>query len=173
LPALDNSLFYFINNGLSNGFLNTVMPWLSNMGTREFLIVAGIALLFGKDRKFKIAGITLIVGLFICRSAVYSLKMWIARPRPFLVLAHVHVLAKEMSFSFPSGHSTNIFMAAALLSAYSRKCRYFYILAFVVGISRIYLGVHYPSDVLGGALLGIALGAGLGWISRIALKQES
>jgi len=164
--ASDNFIFHLINKGSSNTFFNILMPLLSNLGSREFLILTGIILICIKKRELRLFGLSLLVGLFVSCALVYLLKIWIARPRPYVGLADANLLVKESGFSFPSGHCANIFMAVSLLSAYFKKCRYFYILAFLVAISRIYLGLHYPSDCLAGALLGVGLGYSFGWITK-------
>jgi undecaprenyl-diphosphatase len=159
---MDKPIFYFINKGCNNGFFDAVMPWVSHLGSQEFLLVAGLIMLFSRNSRIRIFGLALIAGLLLSYHAVHYLKVWIARPRPCVALPDVHALIKETSFSFPSLHSTNIFMAVALFSSYAKRYRYLYILAGVVAISRIYVGVHYPSDVMAGALLGIIIGCLLG-----------
>lgn len=63
------------------------------------------------------------------------------------------------SFSFPSGHACIAFAAALVLSKYNKQKKWlFYLLAFLISFSRIYLGKHYPSDVLAGAILGLIIG---------------
>ncbi len=88
---------------------------------------------------------------------VAVLKKIVARPRPDYMLS---VSAVPFSrYSFPSGHATMAFLMAILLSKYYPRYTYvFYSIAVLVGLSRIYLGVHYLSDVVGGAVLGLAIG---------------
>lgn len=107
----------------------------------------------------------LVVGLAIAISDLFSyrvLKSHIHRQRPFQnseVSTWVRKVGEAHGPSFPSNHATNIFAAAVVLAWYFRRQRYlFYTFAFLVALSRPALGVHYPSDVLAGAILGICVG---------------
>ena len=76
------------------------------------------------------------------------------RPRPYTELSNLILLGLGTDYSFPSGHTaTSTAMAYLLSKEYNRWI--FMLIPFVVGISRLYIGVHYPSDVLGGFLLGL------------------
>lgn len=158
-------LFYSINLGMENGFLNTLMPALTDFGSFvAWGILCGVIYLFGGNRSRKIA-ILGLAALILGNAAVYVLKYVVAEPRPFLVLSNVHQLVSESEvYSFPSGHSTSSFAVATVLGLkYSlkfknKRFRLIYpLIAFatLIGFSRIYIGVHYPLDVLFGALIGI------------------
>jgi undecaprenyl-diphosphatase len=164
---MDTSLFFFINSSLQNGFLDIVMPFVTERGYLLFLLI--VLFTFFRDRKK-----TLIVLLLTLLAFVFSdananvLKHLFQRQRPCHELENVRLLAGcGGSFSFPSAHAMNAFAIAATFSHFFRKTAFFtFPLAFLVAFSRVYLGVHYPSDVLAGAVAGGAVA----WIT-ISLKE--
>ena len=85
------------------------------------------------------------------------LKNWVCRPRPYTVIPELHALVTAADWSFPSGHSTSSIAAAAAM--YCRTPRYLGVpalaLAILICLSRLYVGVHYPTDVLFGILAGL------------------
>jgi undecaprenyl-diphosphatase len=99
----------------------------------------------------------------------HVLKVYFAVPRPCLTLPDVHLLAGcSHSGSFPSSHAANSLTIASILGFYDKKFWFIGIpCALLVMTSRLYLGVHYPSDVAFGALIGLAIGFGAVKISRI------
>ncbi|OGX18370.1 MAG: hypothetical protein A3K83_06015, partial [Omnitrophica WOR_2 bacterium RBG_13_44_8b] len=159
VQALDTKLFLFINTGLSHPLLNIITPILTFMGTSEFILLVGLALLFFRDSKRRRLALVLFTGITLTYLTVDFLKGWVARPRPFEVLSGVNLLVKAGGFSFPSGHTAMAFMAQTVLSYGFKKWRIaLFILAFFVGVARIYAGVHYPLDVLGGIVVGMGVG---------------
>jgi len=115
----------------------------------------------------------LLVLLVVVIVVTEALKYAIDRPRPCDVLPGVKLLAPadcaaEVDPAFPSGHASRIFAVAALLSlAFKWSVRVgSFAVAILTGMSRIYLGVHWPSDVLGGAVLGVALALALVGLAR-------
>jgi len=158
-------LFYSINTGLQNNIFNFIIPALTNFGSlMAWCIICGILYLFGGVKAKKVAILGLIA-LFISNVAVYLLKPLIAEPRPFLVLGNVHQLVPENEiYSFPSGHTASSFAAATViglkyrLKIKNKKIKLIYpLIAFaaIIGFSRVYIGVHYPLDIIFGALIGI------------------
>lgn len=157
--CMDRAAFFFINHGLSNPFFDFIMPVISKINDGPILFTASVALLFSKKREFKLLGLIMLAGLTMSFYVVSGLKALVARPRPFLVLTDVFLLAKDKSMSFPSGHAATSFMVATVLTAYfKRYAAVFYSFAAAAAVSRVYMGVHYPSDVLAGAVIGILIG---------------
>lgn len=136
------------------------MPLLSGLdnGGAVWLVLTGLLLLFPKHRK---AGIAILIALgieVICCNLV--LKPLVARIRPCDINTAIQLLiARPTDFSFPSGHTGSSFAAAsALLFSHNKLWIPATILAVLIAFSRLYLYVHYPSDVLAGALIGIICG---------------
>lgn len=164
-------LFYLINGGIDNPILDFLMPLLTNFGSLiAWGVVCVLLFLFGGTNSKKVA-ILGLSALLVTNVAVYLLKYLIAEPRPFLALPNVELLVPEnevysfqSSYSFPSGHTASSFAVAVViglrykLNFKGESYRLFYpLIAFatMIGFSRIYIGVHYPLDVIFGAILGV------------------
>ena len=159
LPILD-----WIAENLWNPFLDAVMPYITLLGDAGiFWIACAVALLcFPKHRKTGLAmGAALIIGLLICN---VTLKPLVARIRPYdYKLEHfgqeIHLLvSKQHDFSIPSGHTIASFEAATVLMIRNKKLGIpALVLAVLIAFSRLYLYVHYPTDVLVSVVLGIGI----------------
>ncbi len=156
---LDTNLFILLNVKVQNGFLDFLMPILTNLNYWRIplaLMVIALAI-FGK-RRGRLAIALLIVGIAFSDQVCNSLiKPLVGRIRPCNVLENVHLLVNcTKSFSFPSSHATNMFTGTLILSyVYPRWKIALLFIAALVAYSRIYVGVHYPLDVAGGTVLGI------------------
>ena len=150
---------------------------MSFISIKQNFIVPGGILLILILWFYKMRGLAFLiaVGAFVGLNDFIShnfIKEIVARPRPCHTLPDFHYITNcSNSFSFPSNHASNLFTAATLMSLCFRKLAYIaYTCALVVGYSRVYLGVHYPSDILGGALCGIVMGA-LGYLFYKKLRK--
>ncbi|MEW9670637.1 phosphatase PAP2 family protein [Ammoniphilus sp. 3BR4] len=150
--------------------MNTLADWimvgLSTAGNGGMLwIGAGFILLLNKS--WRPAGWYLLLGIFIAGIAQELLKNLFQVPRP--VYADPSVLLVEMptSYSFPSGHTLVAFSSAGILYALMPRVGIFaLLLACLIAISRVYLGVHFVSDVLGGIVFGLGITGLVLWFQR-------
>ncbi len=153
IPVLD-----FIKEHIACPFLDAVIPPITHLAEAGiFWIVLAIVLLFFKKTRMAGAamGLALIFGLVIGN---ITLKPLIGRIRPYDFNPDVVLLVEKLSdFSFPSGHTLASFEGAGVLMMTHRKTLGYpaLVLAVIIAFSRLYLYVHYPSDVLVGILLGL------------------
>jgi undecaprenyl-diphosphatase len=164
LSALDARIFHLINRSLQNPLFDLVMPILSNK--RYFLLpalVVVLMLLVWGGRRMWIVVAVAVAALALSDVGTNLIKAALHRTRPCHVIPDVHLLAGcTRSFSLPSNHASNMFALAAVGWLGLRRWRWaLALLAAGVAYSRVYLGVHYPADVLAGAVWGGALGWGL------------
>ena len=165
---LDSELFRFINQTLINPIFDWLMPFASgNPYFHPAVIILGILLIW----KGGIRGLTCVVMLALIVPLgdgliTNMLKHAIARDRPFLALQDVHLLVgKTNSGSMPSGHAANWFAGTMVLFVYYRRTAWIMLpAALLVSYSRIYNGVHYPSDVLAGGALGAGYAVAALWL---------
>ena len=163
--AWEFNLLDQIQQHLANDFLNALVPRISSLGDAGLIWIALsiLLLLFPKTRKAGLAsGIAL---LFMLITGNMILKPLVARLRPFTVNTAVELLIPPPTdFSFPSGHTYASFASASAIFSNNRKIRIpALILASLIAFSRLYLYVHYPTDVLFGILFGILAG----WIGNL------
>lgn len=195
LQTLDTHLFFFVNRSLVNPFFDWLMPILSGstgtkLGLVALMIAVGVALLcFGNRRaRLCILLMTLVMATndgLVCN----TLKHAVSRPRPFVTLPEARLFGnigkgyiapqvnaggEDMAAnqgsrtSMPSSHAANWFAATMVLFLFYRKSLWIMLpLALGVSFSRLYNGVHYPSDVLAGSLIGA------GYAAAVAFALEA
>lgn len=178
--SIDWNILDWIQSSLCYGFLDWLMPLITALGNGGALwIFTGVVLLC--FRRTRPAGVMLLVGLAL--GALIGnglLKPLIARERPCWVDFRVDLLIPEpQDFSFPSGHTLSSAVAATILTLWRHSWgRVAIPLAALIAFSRLYLFVHFPSDVLAGALIGIGLGflvydCGDAILQRIRRRKEA
>jgi undecaprenyl-diphosphatase len=153
---------------LNDGFVG-----LTAIATGGYIWIALAPLLAWRARR------ALVVPLALAAAAVWAsdlvatlLKRLIDRPRPYEAIAHVHLLVgRPLSASLPSSHATTSFAGATILSLlFPTRAAPLFLVATLVAFSRVYVGVHYPGDVLAGALLGSCVAAAV-WLVAQAISR--
>jgi decaprenylphosphoryl-5-phosphoribose phosphatase len=157
LARLDNRLLYAMRTRFHGKTPEAIGKALGRMGSHGAVwLVIGIVMAFvdpdnGED--WIVAGILGPVAIGVN----YVVKVIVRRPRP--VLEGLPPLGgAPSSLSFPSGHATSCFACATAMTRIAPEAAILFVLAAAISIGRPYLGMHYPSDVLAGALLGVGLG---------------
>jgi undecaprenyl-diphosphatase len=172
LAHYDRELFYAINHGLNHPLLDPVMWLITSLGLGwvQLLLLLGVSgYLAWRRVSYSVARVVLLPGVvaFVGSGVMAQiLKRTVPRLRPSN-LPDALVAPDERIFhnSFPSGHTTTAFALAFWVFLLTYRTRYRWwgygalLLAGLVGLSRVYRGVHYPSDVLAGAVIGVLWGA--------------
>ena len=148
---IDQFLMRFINIGMANPFFDSMMVFVTHVGSLYLWILIAGAFLIRK----KVAGIALTLGLIINSALIFLFKNVFMRARPESIIEGIRVLVTETNASFPSGHTSTAFVGAVVLSHYYPHGKpIFYSLAGLIALSRVYVGVHFPIDVIVGGVVG-------------------
>jgi len=162
LNELDKILFILINIELANPVTDLIMPIItSDMNLRvTYAVVMSLLLWKGSPRVRWMVLFSVITMLIADQTSSNFLKDLFQRPRPCQIMSDLRLLVDCGSgYAMPSSHAANSFAQAAFFGTLAPKSRwYLIIIAFLISISRVFVGVHYPGDVLAGTILGVFMG---------------
>ena len=181
--TLDLTILHGVHDALTGPFLDFLMPKITALGNGGaiWLLASGGLICTKRYRK---QGIVLLGGLAAgVLVGNVLLKNLVARPRPCWLDSSVQLLiANPTDYSFPSGHTLSSVIGATVLTKTNRRFGYAAIpLAALIAFSRLYLYVHFPSDVLAAAVLGVVIGDAslrygmriINWIERVRKGKAS
>lgn len=183
MEALDSRLFLFLN-GLHTGWLDTVMVAITQMWPWIPLYILLLYLVFKQYGKRGWWILLTVAVLILCSDqlSAHVCKPLFHRLRPCFNpdlegLVHLPKGLPGGRYGFVSSHAANTFAVAAFLTAMLRKSYksigwWLYAWAFISSYTRIYIGVHYPGDILGGAVLGILIGLIIGKLLKLFLENH-
>jgi len=161
IEKIDNSILYFIQINMRSDILDKIMPLITSLGS-GLTIWALIGIILVIKRKYRKYGIMVILALILCFIiGNLTLKPLVARIRPFNAAPFLDILLIKppTDFSFPSGHAMCSFASGVVIFYMNKRIGIFaLILGTLMGFSRLYLYVHYPSDVFCGMVIGILIG---------------
>ncbi|MDO8560771.1 MAG: phosphatase PAP2 family protein [bacterium] len=170
----DIKIFFFLNNLAEQ---SPVFDWLVIFFAAylQYILIALFLLFLAKVHSlqeklhiFWVTAISVIISRLIITEFIRFLYH---RPRPFLVY-QAHQLMAENAYSFPSGHATFFFAFSTAIYCYNKRWgAWLYAASILMGLARVIAGVHYPSDILGGALIGIIIGYAVFRIAKTINKS--
>ncbi|URZ00028.1 phosphatase PAP2 family protein [Clostridium felsineum] len=159
IRKLDNFIISRLTFRSNRRFLDKIMIFSSYLGNggAVWLLISAFLIAY---EPYRIAGISVLLSLIV--SSIVGegiIKHYVKRIRPFKANSSINILiTKPLSYSFPSGHTFSSFAAANMLHFYFNNLGIiFFILATMIAISRVYLCVHYTTDIIAGFILGITL----------------
>ena len=164
--TVDQSILLWLQDAIRCPALSALLVPLTIVGEGGiiWILISAVMLFFPRTRKI---GWMALVAMLLCYLLNDKLfKVLVERPRPLFAMANLQTLIPiPLSWSFPSGHACSSFAAATIYSHGGEKRwlkAVFWALAVTMAFSRMYVGVHYPTDVLAGALVGV-VGSSLIW----------
>ncbi|MDE6434159.1 MAG: phosphatase PAP2 family protein [Lachnospiraceae bacterium] len=161
ITKIDFIILNWIGDNLSCEPLDKILLAVTFLGEKGwfFIVIAVVLLCMPKTRRWGASlAVSLSLGLVFCNMLI---KNMVARVRPYDQVEHILLVDKLSDYSFPSGHTTAAFECFAVILMMPVKKIYKVmagILAFLIAFSRLYLYVHFPSDVLAGMLIGFLFG---------------
>ncbi|MDO5714019.1 MAG: phosphatase PAP2 family protein [Tissierellia bacterium] len=156
---MDLSILHYLQ-GIHHPILDFFMIIFTHLGDGGIIWIL-LSFFFLVKKETRVLGLTMVLGLIFCLLfGNLLIKNIVARPRPFHIHFDIPLIIKEPSgYSFPSGHTLASFTSVTILYFYNKKWgKWAFLLALIIGFSRMYHFVHYPTDVLAGMVLGYLLG---------------
>ncbi len=175
MHQLDCHLFRCINGGLACSLLDPIMLLLSIVGAGVGHAALSIGIIWLGWLRHSVvirrAGYAAAIACAAAGLASPIFKMLFSRPRPLLAIYDVRVVGDPLfTNSFPSGHTATAFAVAIAATVFLPRLRWAWLAyAAMIGLSRVYVGAHFPFDVVGGALIGLCVG----WLSAWILRSGS
>lgn len=156
LSISDRKLFYFLNTYMKCKVLDKLMLYITQLGGVIFTVSLTLLLIVFSKRGIRGLGFEVLIALSTTTLVVQLIKKIVSRERPYNKLEDINTFNLEFKdYSFPSGHTAASFSIATILYLNIPQLMIpVMLLAFLVGVSRIYLAVHYPSDVVVGLVVG-------------------
>lgn len=174
LANLDLVILRFFNGALANPAFDVLFKAITMNQFLLSVLAVILATIIWKDyKKGLIIAIVTVVGLGLADIiSADILKKLVCRPRPCHTFSDLRMIVGcGGKYGFPSNHAANSVVVAFILTRFYKKLNpYLWTLSVLVCISRMYLGKHYPSDLLGGALLGILVGIGVLFMAKTLYK---
>lgn len=160
--TVEQRMFKWINGRLHNRFFNFWLYYVTHLGGATFTITSTLLIWLLAPSPWAKTGASALIALAISHIPVAIVKKLYPRVRPYITLPGTNTFRNPLTdHSFPSGHTTAIFSVTIPFMAQTPMLTCILLpLSCIVGLSRIYLGLHYPSDVLAGAIIGSAAAAG-------------
>lgn len=158
LKNFDNFFINLINQKMRNRYLDIIMYKVTDLGGAIFSSLFIFLLILFGNGDIRFIGLEALVVITISQAIVHSLKRLLSRERPYKIIEQLNTYGINLKdYSFPSGHTTATFSIATTIALNIPKLSILaFSIAIIVGVSRIYLGVHYPTDVVAGIFLGIS-----------------
>ncbi len=152
----ETRVFRFVNQRIQHSFLDLLFSRITHLGGATATIAVSLCFSFFGQGIWRIAGIQSLIALTVSHLPVAIIKRKYPRLRPYLVLPQTNIGRNPLTdHSFPSGHTTAIFsVIIPFVISMPMLGLLLLPIAFLVGISRVYLGLHFPSDTLVGCLIG-------------------